>query len=132
MNIDITILSAIIALSGVIISVLISFASARLNIRNEIAKLETSIVQNYSSKIMEERNKRYPEVYFELSQMAKRVVTHKYKIGRTKIDINTIQNFVFKLDELDSKNCVFFSILTGSASSKLRLFTYQLIYDSLQ
>jgi hypothetical protein len=129
MNFDTAVISSIIALTGVVISVFITYVTTRLTIRSEINKIETSIIQNYSLKILEERNKRYPEIYFELSHFSKLLYSYTLDIGREKVDINAFQVFVNNMDEINSKHSVFFSSATGSVSHRLRMSCYSILNE---
>lgn len=74
-----------------------------------------------------ERIKRYPEVYFIISEMAKSIVSGDQNIGRPKVDLALLERFRIDYDELNSKNSIFFSGNSARASGHLRFFLYDLI-----
>jgi len=118
---------SIVSFSGVIISVLIALYSSRLSIKSEFAKLDASSLNNYSSPMLIERIKRYPEIYFIISEMAKSIVSGDQNIGRKKVDLALLEEFRYTYDELNSKNSIFFSGNSARASGHLRFFLYDLI-----
>ena len=64
-------IAPVLALVGVIISVLISFFVARKQVNVLTKEIHSTIRLTYATLLIEERIKRYPEIYFKLSEFLK-------------------------------------------------------------
>ena len=70
---SIEIVTALIALGGVFLSVVVSLITNSRQTANELAKLRTEIQQSYAGKLLEKRLEIYPQTYMLLSDFAKKL-----------------------------------------------------------
>ena len=120
---------AIIAFMGVIMSVLISYISGRKALRHEIEKLKSSIEQGFSSKILDERQKRYPEIYNAISELCKYIKVQQdgYSIPEKEVTRDLLFDAFSKLEKFDSNHGLFYSIQTAYHMAHLRDEIYKAI-----
>jgi hypothetical protein len=112
----------------VVVSVIASYISNRKILKNELLKINSSIEQNYTSQLIEQRAKYYPEVHFLISQFARDLeMMEKGYNFRAPITKLTLVYFKNKFELLDSKNALFFSIATGYKCAELRSELYSSI-----
>ena len=108
------IIVAIIALSGAVISVVVSaFMSMRQTktevmksmrqTETELIKIRSEINQTYVNKLIEKRLDVYPQFYFLLSDFIKRFKQHD------TASLEMLKDFRAKIEEWDSKNSLLFS-----------------------
>jgi hypothetical protein len=102
-----TVLTAIIALLGVITSVAASLLITFLSTRSEMRKLRSNLRNQYASALLEKRMCVYGECYYILSHFI------KHARGFIKIDLpinySEIEDFNMALNEWDSKNALLLS-----------------------
>ena len=110
------VIAAIIALTGVVLSIVISFVTSRRAIQLELRKLRLQAQQTYESKLLEIRLAVYPEVYSYLSSFIK-------EAQRNLLSKTAVETLLSKLDEWDSKNSIY---LSGDASNTLYDFRAEL------
>ena len=111
---DTAVLSAVIALIGVVISVYVSYRFNKKALEQEIIKLSTEIEQDFSNKLLEKRLDAYPEIGFVMSDFIKQVYD-----GR--LSVKSLIAFRHKMDELNSKYTLLFSNKTTSRFFKFRV-----------
>lgn len=99
------ILASILALSGIVFSVLISYLSSRLQIKNELQKLRIEAESAYTSKLFEKRFEVYPKLFEITSSFAKKI-----RSGETTLP--DYDSFVQQMYEWDNKNSIFVSPIT--------------------
>lgn len=113
MNLPKEVIAALIALVGVLLSVVISLITSRKTVNVELRKLRFQIQQVYASKLLETRLAVYPQVYSLLSAFSKEL--RGYKLNR-----NALESLLTNLDDWDSKNGILFTGDTISACSRFR------------
>ncbi len=111
---SIQIVTALIALIGVLVSVLVSYLTSSQKTNSEIEKLRKEILQDFNVKLFEKRLEVYPELHSYLSQLIKVI-----QFGT--ISQETFKEIFEKIQIWDSKNSILFSGTTGLISYELRL-----------
>ncbi len=122
---DTKIVSAIIALIGVVLSVIISYLSTKKSLENETKKRELEFEQDFSNRILEKRLEKYPEINFELSHFIKELY------GR-KMTIEKFKNFKERIDKLNSENSILFSNRTTKIFFDFRIKTLYPIFEQVE
>lgn len=112
---SIEIVTALIALGGVLLSVTVSFITSSRQTANELAKLRAEIQQSYAGKLLENRLEVYPQTYILLSEFAKKLEAGTF----TKKDLESLLEGVNKLD---SESSLLFSGHTGNIAFYFRQF----------
>ena len=100
---------------GVIVSICVSLFVSLRQTGIELQKLRAEIKKSYVGKLHEERLKFYPEIYFLLSDFAK-------KVDKRYLTKEEIHSFDAKINELDSKYSIYFSAQTGNIAYRFRRF----------
>lgn len=113
---------ALIVLLGVIFSAVISYLISKNAIKNEIKKLQLDITKTYESKILESRLESYPQLYFILSDLAKKVRT-------SKITKEVFEQALTDIEDWDSKNAIFMSAATTSVCFEFRIYLDKLMKE---
>jgi len=117
---SIELVTSLIALGGVLLSVVVSLITNSRQTANELTKLRTEIQQSYAGKLLEKRLEVYPQTYLLLSEFGK-----KLELGAfTKRDLELLYK---KLNELDSTASILFSGHTGNIAFHLRRFLTELL-----
>ncbi|HKO17364.1 MAG TPA: hypothetical protein VJU82_00605 [Acidobacteriaceae bacterium] len=116
------IIVALIALSGVLLSVILSTLTSRNLIRNELRKLQLEAEQLYTSEILKKRADTYQKLYFLLSNFGK-------EIQYINTSFNSMKVFLSKLDKIDSEIAVFYSGRTQTICYRFRKMIKQLIEE---
>jgi hypothetical protein len=114
------ILAALIALVGVVVSVIVSLF---INVRQtnaELQKLRSEIQQTYADKLLDKRLEVYPDMYFILSDFMKNIEDGIV----TKTDVNELHQ---QTRDWNSRYSVFFSGDTGGISYRFRQMLSELI-----
>jgi hypothetical protein len=109
----IEIIAPLIALTGVIISTLISYIVSVRQSKSELRKVRAEIHREFGGKLFEKRLEVYPELYALLSGFVKVI-----QFG--KISNAAVNDFLSKWQDWDSRNALFFGRLTGDLSYQLR------------
>jgi hypothetical protein len=99
------ILVSLIALSGVIVSVVISYLASQRQIRTEINNSRLQIEHAYATKLFENRFNTYPQLFEITSSFAAKI---RYGVIK-KTDLDA---FLEKIHVWDSKNSIFLSAIT--------------------
>lgn len=131
-QIYITIIPSIIALFGVLISVVISLKRTRLLANTEMKKSEALVnteikqlrvdIQNlYTDKLLEKRLEVYPKLYSILSDFIKEI-----QFGN--VTLSTINNLKNNIEKWDSENSFY---LSGGATAKIYAFRRFVITELL-
>ena len=102
-----TVIAAIVAFGGVIVSVCVSLIITIYTTRSEIRKLRASLRNQYASTLMEKRLSMYGDVYYLLSNIAKRI--RRYLEPDRPISYKDISEFNKSLSEWDSRNALLLS-----------------------
>lgn len=110
---DTNVVTAIIALSGVILSVLLSFASSKRTLRIELEKVYRTIEQGYASRLFDKRIDAYLIIFQLLSDFVK-------FIRYDESEKLSLKEFLNKLNEYDSNHGILFSNDTGLKFHLLR------------
>ncbi len=110
----------LVALGGVILSVLFSYLASKRSIDNELRKLRIEAQRAYDSKVLESRISTYPQLYFLLSDLAKTT-------RRSGFSNDMLEAFIAKVDDWDSRNSLFMSLHTASTCYEFRAFIRQVI-----
>jgi len=113
---DNTVLTAIIAFTGVIISTIITMIINNRNNRINIGKAYKDVEQDYARELIKKRIEVYPLMYEELSTFIKIIQV------RNKITFQDLDVFFDKFSILISKISIFYSSETGSTSYGLWKF----------
>ena len=116
---------AIIALSGVIISVLASLYSSMRQTNSELKKLRTEIQQIYTNKLLDKRIEIYPDLYNLLSRFTKSIVTNQ------SISMDSLQELQENLSNWDVQNAVFLSGKAFELSYRFRVTISELSKESV-
>jgi len=124
---NISLISAAIALLGVITSVIISFLSNKKMFKTEIEKIEVGIEQNYANKLVEKRLIFYPVIYEPLSNMSKKIRRIIFEDQGENIVLQEIIEFQKIYDEMNSKYGVVFSSISSENSKNLRVSLSEII-----
>lgn len=111
----IEIITAIIAVLGVLISVFISFISTKTQLNTENKKINKSTEQEYLKLIIAKRIEIYPIIYFELHEFMRL----SYEHYPTLIELKKFEN---TLSDLNSKYAVFLGVKTADNFYKLRRY----------
>lgn len=127
---DASIISALIAFVGVIVSVLISFYSSRNLLRTELVKIETAIEQNYATKLVEKRLSDYPFIYEPLSDMGKLILLTMNDVPNQDVTFQHVTEFLEKYNSANSKYGVLFSSSSMRNSYELRKYIIKLIKEN--
>jgi hypothetical protein len=98
--------ASLIALAGVIISVLVSFVVGQRQIKTQMDSLRIQIEQTFTSKLYEKRLEVYPLLFEIMSSFSKRIRDHG------EITKEIIDDFAAQFYEWDSKNSIYTSGLT--------------------
>jgi hypothetical protein len=106
---SIEIVTALIALGGVLLSVIVSLITNSRQTANELAKLRSEIQQSYAGKLLEKRLEVYPHTYALLSEFAKKLETGTFTI-------KDLESLYKDVNELNPKTSIFFSAHTGDVS----------------
>ena len=114
------IIVALIALAGVVISVVISVLTTEKVTRTDLQKLRTEIQQTYAGKLLEKRLEVYPDVYYLLSDFGK-------KIQYANVSKEYLEEFRNRANELNSKYSIFYSGDTNELSYQFRTSLDELI-----
>jgi hypothetical protein len=125
---SIEVVTALIALGGVLLSVIVSLITNSRQTANELAKLRTEIQQSYAGKLLEKRLEVYPQTYILLSDFAKKLEARTF----TKRDLEILYKGINKLD---SESSILFSGHTGNIAFYFRQFlteTLKLENDDLK
>jgi hypothetical protein len=113
------ILTALIALTGVVVSVTVSLFVNIRQTNTELQKLRSEIQQTYASKLLEKRLEVYPDLYFLLSDFMKKI-----EAGiASKSDIDELHH---RTSDWNSRYAVFFSGHTGGISYRFRQMLLEL------
>jgi hypothetical protein len=97
---------ALIALAGVILSIVASLLASMRITNTELQKLRTEIQQSYADKLVERRLEVYPSLYTPLSNF-----TRVIRFG--SLSKSAFEQLRTQMEELDSKHSVLFSGRTG-------------------
>jgi hypothetical protein len=109
----IEIIAPLIALTGVILSTLISYIVSVRQSQSELRKVRTEIHREFGGKLFEKRLEVYPELYALLSSFVK-------VIQSGKVSNVAVNDFLSKWQDWDSKNALFFGRITGDLSYRVR------------
>jgi len=120
-------ISALIALIGVITSVTLSFFSNKRLLKTEIEKLEVGIEQNYAKILVEKRLECYPSIYEPISNMSKKIRRMTIENQGEKIFLKDIIEFQKIYDDLNSKYGVVYSSVSSAKSKFLRVYLSDII-----
>jgi hypothetical protein len=99
----------------VIFSALISYLISKNVIKSEIIKLRLDIIKTYESKILELRMTSYPQLYFILSDLAK-------KIRNLPVSMEIFDKALTDIEVWDSTNAIFMSAATTSICFDFRIY----------
>jgi len=122
--------SAIIALVGVALSVIISYMSNKQLIESKIRELELQTIQQNSALLQQKRLDYFPDVYFVLSHMVKKIRKDRVS-GKVNLTTKeTLKDFLSEYEKINSKYGLLFSSQSSIVSGKLRSYLYDL--DSKQ
>lgn len=105
------ILTALIALSGVALSVLISYLTSRRQASIEIMKFRAELLRLYGGQLYEKRIQAYEEIYYCLSNFVKDL-----KYGN--LTKSRLKDFNKEIKGLDSKYSFYFSATTTYIGGK--------------
>ena len=98
--------ASLIALFGVIASVLVSFFVGQRQMKTQIDSLRIQVEQTYTSKLYEKRLEVYPLLFEIMSSFSKKIR------DRGDITKKTLDDFVSQFNEWDSKHSIYTSELT--------------------
>lgn len=99
-------IASVIALVGVIASVLVSFLVGQRQMKIQIDSLRVQVEQTYTSKLYEKRLEVYPLLFEIMSSFSKEIR------DRGDITKKTMNDFASRFYEWDSKNFIYTSELT--------------------
>ena len=119
----IEVITALIALGGVILSVIISYLTSQRQIKIEVEKHRAELRKVFGGKLYDRRFEVYPEVYSYLSKFIKVI-----RCG--KINTEAVSELFNQLQEWDSKNSIVFSAYTGHVCASIRYLLAELIKKS--
>jgi hypothetical protein len=119
------ILTAIIALTGILLSVLASVITSRLTVKARTTEVKLQVRQMVAAKLLDARLKIYPELSYFLSDFAKQI----YQGGITGSNLASLLN---NLSTWDSKNSVFLSPHAASCCYYFRQYVGELIKSHVQ
>ena len=114
------IITSIIAVSGVVLSIILTFYSTKRQLKAEIKKVHTAIEQDYLRIILAKRVEIYPKIYFELHEFMRLIFDNPPTVDELK-------KFDETLSELNSKYAVFLGVRTADIYYKLRRYIYSII-----
>jgi len=117
---QVDILTAIIALLGVLLSAFISYRVSLRQTKIEFDKHSEQIKQEFSRRLFEKRMSVYPELYSFLSNFGKSLVFGTPSKKDLELLFSQIQNW-------DSLNAILFSAPTGLPVYHLRIKIYELL-----
>jgi hypothetical protein len=112
--------SAIIALVGIFISMLVSIYTSRRQTKTELEKLRFEIKQSYAGRLLEKRLDAYPGLYYLLSSFAK-------KLKPDLLSRTDVETFHEQLNEWDSRNSLLFTAQTGLIHFNFRRLLTKLV-----
>ncbi|NOU60596.1 hypothetical protein [Marinifilum caeruleilacunae] len=121
------VLIAIISASGVIFSAILACLISYLTVKWQKRKALYEFEATYLNNLISCRIESYKNVYFILSNLFKDKTSRGVYPGRRVVDRNRIVDFIKEYDELNSKEGVLFSGLTGNYSHRFRLFIYEVL-----
>lgn len=102
MQIPKEVITALIALTGVLLSVSISLITSRKTVRIELSKLRFQLKGTYVGELLKKRIQVYPSLYSHLSAFVR-------KIQYLELTPDTIEMLLRNLDGWDLENAVFLS-----------------------
>jgi hypothetical protein len=105
------ILPALVAFTGVILSIIVSYFISRRNAKVEILKIRSMESQLYSGKLYEHRLEAYWEIYICISEFAK-LLKHE------TVDKKIFNKFFVDMKEFDSKYSFYFGATTTFLSGR--------------
>jgi hypothetical protein len=111
---------ALIALAGVVFSVIVSVLVSMRQTNTELERLRVEIRQIYTDKLVEKRLEVYPAFYALLSSFAKEVSDHGVVTNEGVVTLRA------QLSKLDSKCALLFSSHTGHIAYNFRLWLKEL------
>ncbi len=108
------IIAALIALIGVVLSVLVTSAISRRTVRVEIQKLRAKLQEVYATKLLDSRLQTYPDLYSYMSDLV------KLAIHRTpsRAELSELRD---KVEVWDSKHAVFLGKDTTNICCSFRM-----------
>jgi len=113
-------IASMIAFSGVLVSVLVSYLASKRSIDNELRKLRIHAQETYHGKVLDARLSSYPQLYFLLSDLAKR-------IRRSGISKDLLESFIAQADDWDSRNALLMSLHGASTCYEFRAYVREFI-----
>jgi hypothetical protein len=113
------ILVSLIALAGVIVSVIISYIASQRQIRTEINNSRLQIKHAYATKLFENRFSTYPQL-FEITS------SFVAKIRYSTIKKSDLNDFLEKIHNWDSRNSIFLSAMTTKRLFRVIRLAHQL------
>ena len=99
-------IASLIALFGVVVSVLVSLFVGQRQMKTQIDALRIQVEQTYTAKLYEKRLEVYPLLFETMSVFSKRIR------DRGEITKKVMDEFVSRFYEWDSKNSIYTSELT--------------------
>ena len=99
-------IASLIALVGVVASVLVSFLAGQRQIKTQIDALRIQVEQTYTSKLYEKRLEVYPLLFQIMSSLSKSIR------DRSEVTKDEMDEFVSRFYDWDSKNSIYTSELT--------------------
>lgn len=111
---------SLVALVGVLLSVLVSLLISRSTVSTELRKLRFEAKKTYDSKLLDKRLDIYPGLYFLLSDFIKE--THRKPVSK-----EMVKTLLGCIEEWDSKNAVYFSIDTANVCYQFRGYLVKLL-----
>jgi hypothetical protein len=113
------IIAALIALTGVIVSVLLSYRTTVHQTNLEVSKYHEEVLQGFGAKLFEKRLEAYPILYSYLSKFIKVI---EFGVP-SKADIDEL---VCNMQDWDTHYAILFSAVTGRVSYETRKTAIQL------
>jgi len=115
--------AALMGLTGIVISAIISLFLSRSVATNEIKKVRLEIKKTYEARLIEERLKRYPGLFSLLSNFIK-------DIEFRSISKATVLSLLAAINDWDSQNAIFFSWSAAVTCYNFRQYLSKLLRET--
>lgn len=112
-----TLIASLIALAGVLASLILAYITSRKTLNTELLKITTSVEQAYTIRIIEERSKRYPAVYEIIGSLAADIAAMEkgFKKLHAPITKKRLLQTMSDYNDLKDGHSIFYSIDTAYA-----------------
>lgn len=108
------VITSIIALAGVIISIIISYITSVKNVKVELRKHQEQIMQEFGQKLFEKRINCYPKLYSIVCKYAR-------DLKDDRMDITMLKDYYRETSDWDVENSIYMSAKTHYLFHQFRI-----------